>query len=43
MAKMNKVYDTTVPPARRRFAAGTVSINGMAKFSHCFFGTTDLE
>lgn len=27
---MNKVYDPTVPSERRRFVAGTISMNGMA-------------
>ena len=30
-AAMNRVYDSTVPPERRRFAPGSVSINGRAR------------
>jgi len=28
MARMNRVYDPTVPPESRRFAEGSVSMNG---------------
>jgi hypothetical protein len=31
---MNRVYDPTVPPERRRFAPGSVSISGMAELLH---------
>lgn len=31
--RMNRVYDPTVPPERRRFVPGSVSINGMARSS----------
>ncbi|KAF9646962.1 amp dependent CoA ligase [Thelephora ganbajun] len=31
-ARMNRVYDPTVPPERRRFAAGSVSLNVLPQF-----------
>ena len=44
MAVMNRVHDPTVPPERRRFVAGTVSMNGKARLSDHFPDTvTNVE
>jgi len=41
MARMNRVYDPNVPPERRRFAAGSISMNGKARSLDCFADISD--